>query len=146
MKIVEILSKFGTDPTIIDMQGRNCLHHAASPYCFIRCCCLNIYPRRRSTPFWLPLPLIHLYPSASHSARFASFPGLRVSGGVTRRCLFWQWGSVKSGAHNDSHQCHTFATLGRTCSLTGVCPTRSHKVVCVSPASTIPSGSLLVRS
>ena len=29
MKTVEILSSFGSDPTVIDMQGRNCLHHAA---------------------------------------------------------------------------------------------------------------------
>ena len=30
MKIVEILSSFGLDLTVIDTQGRSCLHHAAS--------------------------------------------------------------------------------------------------------------------
>ena len=30
MRTVEILSSFGSDPTVIDTQGRNCLHHAAS--------------------------------------------------------------------------------------------------------------------
>ena len=30
MKIVEILSSFGLDSTVIDTQGRDCLHHAAS--------------------------------------------------------------------------------------------------------------------
>ena len=30
MKTVEILSSFGSDPNVIDTQGRDCLHHAAS--------------------------------------------------------------------------------------------------------------------
>ncbi len=48
------------------------------------------------------------------------------------------------GAHSDSHRCHTFATLEKTCPPTGVCPIRSHQAIYVSPASTIPSESLLV--
>ena len=54
------------------------------------------------------------------------------------------WRPVESDAHNGFHQCHTSATLRRTCSLTGVCPERSHKAICVFPASTIPSGPLPV--
>ena len=53
------------------------------------------------------------------------------------------WRPIEPSAHSDTHQCHTFAKLGKTCSLTGVCSRHSYKAICLS---TIPSGSLLVWS